>query len=177
MAPMLDEFARLAGTVPHARPQLPIVSTLTGEPVNAFTPSYWADQIRGTVRFADAITRMRAQKVARFVELGPDANLIGAIDETCGDGALAVALLRRDRPEPAGAVTALARLWADGGRVDWHAFYAHTDARTTDLPTYPFARDRYWMQNPEGATPRATARRAHRRRRPAVRDRLAPGDH
>ncbi|MEW2453734.1 type I polyketide synthase [Streptomyces albus] len=154
MDPMLDEFARLAGTVPHARPQLPIVSTLTGEPVNAFTPSYWADQIRGTVRFADAITRMRAQKVARFVELGPDTNLVGAIDETCGDGALAVALLRRDRPEPTSAVTALARLWADGGRVDWHAFYAHTDARTTDLPTYPFARDRYWMQNPEGTSPR-----------------------
>ncbi|MFD9905386.1 type I polyketide synthase [Streptomyces sp. NPDC059063] len=154
MDPMLDEFARLAATVTYARPQLPIVSTLTGEPVTEFTPSYWTDQARGTVRFADAITWMRAQGVARFVELGPDTNLVGAIDETCGDGALAVALLRRDRPEPTSAVTALARLWVDGGRVDWQAFYARTGAQITDLPTYPFARDRYWMQNPDGALPR-----------------------
>uniref|UniRef100_UPI00055D1C9F beta-ketoacyl synthase N-terminal-like domain-containing protein n=1 Tax=unclassified Streptomyces TaxID=2593676 RepID=UPI00055D1C9F len=53
--------------------------------------------------------------------------------------------------EPATAVTALARLWADGADVDWAAFYAPTGARTVDLPTYAFQHQRYWLEGGAGA--------------------------
>ncbi|MFI1019121.1 type I polyketide synthase, partial [Streptomyces sp. NPDC020965] len=149
MDPMLDAFRAEAAGIEHQHPRIPIVSTLTGEPVTDFTADYWTDQVRGTVRFADAVARLRSLGATRFIELGPDATLIGAIGETCEDGALAVPLLRRDRMEPDSTVTALARLWVDGGPVDWAAFYAPTGASPTDLPTYPFAGDRYWMENPE----------------------------
>nr|AKA59090.1 type-I PKS [Streptomyces sp. WAC2288] len=145
MDPMLDAFREVASTLTYARPNTPIVSTLSGEPVTEFTADYWTDQVRGTVRFADALTHLTGLGVTRFLEVGPDATLIGAIGETCGDETLAVALLRRDRPEPTTAVTTLARLWADGGTVDWAAFYAPTGAQTTDLPTYPFQHQRYWL--------------------------------
>ncbi|WP_033230425.1 type I polyketide synthase, partial [Streptomyces graminis] len=144
MDPMLEEFGRVADGIEMRRPEMPIVSTLTGELIEEFSASYWADQVRGTVRFADAITRLKSLGVARFVTLGPDAGLVGAVEETYGDETLAVSLLGRDRPEPHTAVTALARLWADGGPVDWAAFYAPTGARTVDLPTYAFQRSRYW---------------------------------
>ncbi|MEB3961658.1 acyltransferase domain-containing protein, partial [Streptomyces kunmingensis] len=151
MDPMLVDFAAAAGELTYGTPRIPIVSTLTGEPVAEFTASYWVDQVRGTVRFADAVGHCKAQGVTRFLELGPDASLTGAIDETYDGDALTVATLRRDRPEPATAVRALAHLWTDGHPVDWQHFYAPTDVHFTDLPTYPFARDRYWMRNPEGA--------------------------
>uniref|UniRef100_UPI00056A0374 acyltransferase domain-containing protein n=1 Tax=Streptomyces sp. NRRL F-5639 TaxID=1463867 RepID=UPI00056A0374 len=144
MDPMLAEFGRVADGIEMRRPEMPIVSTLTGELIEEFSASYWADQVRGTVRFADAITRLKSLGVARFVTLGPDAGLVGAVEETYGDETLAVSLLGRDRPEPHTAVTALARLWVDGGPVDWAAFYAPTGARTVDLPTYAFQRSRYW---------------------------------
>ncbi|MGK4910007.1 SDR family NAD(P)-dependent oxidoreductase, partial [Streptomyces albus] len=144
MDPMQEEFGRVADGIEMRRPEMPIVSTLTGELIEEFSASYWADQVRGTVRFADAITRLKSLSVARFVTLGPDAGLVGAVEETYGDETLAVSLLGRDRPEPHTAVTALARLWADGGPVDWAAFYAPTGARTVDLPTYAFQRSRYW---------------------------------
>ncbi|MFE7622295.1 type I polyketide synthase [Streptomyces sp. NPDC057509] len=158
MDPMLAEFTAAAGKLTYGTPHIPIVSTLTGEPVSGFTASYWTDQVRGTVRFADAITHLKSLGVTRFLELGPDATLTGAIDETCEGDALTVAALNRKRPESDTPVRALAQLWADGHPVDWHHFYAATDAQRTDLPTYPFARDRYWMQNPEGAKPQRQER-------------------
>ncbi|MFI8091358.1 type I polyketide synthase [Streptomyces sp. NPDC086080] len=144
MDPMLDEFTRRAAELAYARPRIPIVSTLTGEQVEEFTPAYWADQVRGTVRFADAITRMASLGVTRFLELGPDTSLVAAVGETC-EQALAVAALRRDKPEPVTAVAALAQLWASGAEVDWAAFYGPTGAKVTGLPTQAFERRRYWL--------------------------------
>ncbi|WP_374251192.1 type I polyketide synthase [Micromonospora sp. R77] len=152
MDPMLAEFTRVAGTVPMRRPRIPIVSTLTGEPITEFTASYWADQVRGTVAFAAAVDRATRLGVTRFVEVGPDASLVGAVADS-GDGVLAVPMLRRDRPEPATAVTALARLWADGGTVDWAALLAPTGARVVDLPTYAFQHQRYWPKPRPAASP------------------------
>ncbi|MEB3963134.1 acyltransferase domain-containing protein, partial [Streptomyces kunmingensis] len=144
MDPMLVELASAAGELTYDTPRIPIISTLTGEPVTEFTASYWADQVRGTVRFADAITTLKSLNVTRFLELGPDATLTGAIDETYDGETLAVAVLNRKQPEPVTAVTALARLWADGADIDWAAFYAPTGAAVVDLPTYAFQRERFW---------------------------------
>ncbi|MEU0132359.1 SDR family NAD(P)-dependent oxidoreductase, partial [Streptomyces sp. NPDC006289] len=147
MEPMLSEFTAAAASSAYERPRIPIVSTLTGEPVEEFTPEYWADQVRGTVVFADAISRLAALGVTRFVEVGPDATLVGAISETCEE-ALAVPVLHRERPEAASAVTALAHLWVSGAAVDWAAFHAPTGARVTSLPTYAFQRKPYWPTPP-----------------------------
>ncbi|WP_284350450.1 beta-ketoacyl synthase N-terminal-like domain-containing protein, partial [Streptomyces sp. A 4/2] len=143
MDPMLEAFGDAASGIEMHRPQIPVVSTLTGELVEKFTGRYWVDQVRGTVRFADAVTRLRALGVSRFVEVGPDASLVGAVGETC-EGAPAVPLLHRKRPESGTVVTALARLWVDGCPVDWQGFYAPTGAVAVDLPTYVFQRERYW---------------------------------
>ncbi|MFE0062855.1 type I polyketide synthase, partial [Streptomyces sp. NPDC059003] len=149
MDPMLEAFTETAATLEYARPRIPIVSTLTGEPVAEFTASYWVDQVRGTVRFGDAISCLTSLGVIRFVELGPDASLVGAIGEV-DDDALAVPVIHRKRPEASTAIAALARLWTDGAEVDWTAFYAPTGAGHVDLPTYAFQRRRYWLDGAAG---------------------------
>ncbi|MFD7862992.1 type I polyketide synthase [Streptomyces sp. NPDC059783] len=156
MDPMLSEFRAAADELTYAAPRIPIVSTLTGETVTAFTAAYWTDQVRGTVRFADALTRLRDIGVTRLLELGPDAGLVGAIDETYDGDALAVPALHRSRPEPTTAVTALARLWADGADVDWAAYFAPAGAQVAELPTYAFQRRHYWLED-RNAPARPTA--------------------
>ncbi|MFE0060362.1 type I polyketide synthase [Streptomyces sp. NPDC059003] len=148
MDPMLEEFGQAAAAVSYGHPSIPIVSTLTGELTEEFTAPYWVDQVRGTVAFADAISRLTALGVTRYVEVGPDATLTAAVEETAtaddASAPLAVPVLHRKRPEAVSAVTALAHLWAAGVDVDWAAFYAPTGARTVDLPTYAFQHQRYW---------------------------------
>ncbi len=39
----------------------------------------------------------------------------------------------------------LLELWVKGFNIDWYALYAEKKARRISLPTYPFARDRYWL--------------------------------
>ncbi|MEB3963748.1 acyltransferase domain-containing protein, partial [Streptomyces kunmingensis] len=75
MDPMLTELASAAGELTYDTPRIPIVSTVTGELTEEFSASYWVDQVRGTVRFADAITTLKSLNVTRFLELGPDATL------------------------------------------------------------------------------------------------------
>ncbi|MDF4005205.1 amino acid adenylation domain-containing protein [Luteibacter sp. PPL552] len=41
--------------------------------------------------------------------------------------------------------------WVNGGSVDWVARYGATRPRRIRLPTYPFARDRYWVPTPAAA--------------------------
>jgi phthiocerol/phenolphthiocerol synthesis type-I polyketide synthase E len=43
-------------------------------------------------------------------------------------------------------LTTLGRLWIAGVQVDWSGYYAHERRRRVPLPTYPFDRQRYWIE-------------------------------
>ncbi|WP_239101860.1 phosphopantetheine-binding protein, partial [Microbispora amethystogenes] len=112
------------------------------------TPQYWVGQVRGAVRFADAVTTLAAQGVTRFVELGPDAVLTAMAQQTldeAADSAVFTATMRAGRPEQGTVVAALGQLHTAGVPIDWQAFYADRGATRVDLPTYAFQRQRYWI--------------------------------
>ena len=73
MEPMLDDFRAVTEELSYERPQLPVVSTVTGTPVTdeLMSPQYWVEHVRRTVRFADAVATLAGQTVTRFLELGP----------------------------------------------------------------------------------------------------------
>ncbi|WP_226961553.1 MULTISPECIES: type I polyketide synthase [Streptomyces] len=131
MDPMLDDFRQVLANVTFNEPIIPMVSDVTD-------PEYWVRHVREAVRFHDGVQAATELGVSRFVEVGPDAALSSLVPGC-------VPMLRRDRDEPATAVTALARLWATGGTVNWQALYDGSGARAVDLPTYPFQRRRYWI--------------------------------
>ncbi|HEX3525457.1 MAG TPA: SDR family NAD(P)-dependent oxidoreductase [Thermoanaerobaculia bacterium] len=47
-------------------------------------------------------------------------------------------------------------LWVKGMKVDWDRFYGEPKPRRLSLPTYPFARERYWATGATGAIWAAT---------------------
>ncbi|MBT3155389.1 SDR family NAD(P)-dependent oxidoreductase [Streptomyces sp. CHD11] len=154
MDPMLAPYRAVLADVAFHEPLLPIVSTVTGEPVAAETvgsAEYWVRQVREPVRFAATMSRLQEDGVTRFIGIGPDA-AITTMAEGCfarrdpGPAPVALPVLRTDRPEPATALTALASAHVHGVEVDWHQVFAGTGAATVDLPTYAFQRDRYWME-------------------------------
>ncbi|MFJ9847183.1 SDR family NAD(P)-dependent oxidoreductase [Kitasatospora sp. NPDC101155] len=151
MEPMLAEFAEVAAGLEFRRPRIPIVSTVTGKPVPAeriASAEYWVEQVRGTVRFADAVRSMAEAGVGTFLEVGPDA-VLSALGPDClpaGAEALFVPALRDQRSEPETALTALAQLYRAGTAIDWTARFGERSGPGIELPTYPFQRERYWYQ-------------------------------
>ncbi|MEV6949850.1 type I polyketide synthase, partial [Streptomyces sp. NPDC051172] len=150
MDPMLAEFTRAAARLGFAAPALPIVSTVTGAPLDtadALGPEYWARHARRTVRFADAVCRLRADGVTTFVEIGPDA-VLTAMGRDClsddGEPAEFVPLLRRGHAQERTVAEALARLHVRGVVPDWTTVYELHRPRRIELPTYAFQRRRYW---------------------------------
>ncbi|MFD0344740.1 SDR family NAD(P)-dependent oxidoreductase, partial [Streptomyces sp. NPDC127117] len=135
-------------------PKLPIVSNLTGEIAGEelLTADYWVDHVRRAVRFLDGVRHLESQGVTTYVELGP-GGVLSAMGQDCisDEDATFVPALRKNRTEPEALTTALAELHVRGTAVDWTTYYANTGARRTDLPTYAFQHQRYWLASSGGS--------------------------
>ncbi|WP_435862258.1 type I polyketide synthase, partial [Streptomyces lavendulae] len=156
MDAMLDEFRRVAQVLDYAAPTLPVVSLLTGTTATAAEladPEHWVRHVREAVRFLDGVRTLRARGADSFLELGPDP-VLTAMAHDClvtdpqdpANPGFASAL-RAGRSEPATLLDAVARMFVRGTDVDWAACYAGTGARSVELPTYAFQRQRYWMNS------------------------------
>ncbi|MGW7055374.1 SDR family NAD(P)-dependent oxidoreductase [Streptomyces sp. NPDC054887] len=167
MEPMLEEFRAVAAGLTYGQPRIAVVSTLTGSPVGPDrlgSADYWAEHVRQPVRFADAVRNLRAEGVAQYLEIGPDAVLTAMARETVdaladsgatGPAAAAevvVPALRRERSEPGTLLTALGGLHVRGTSADWSAAFDGAGATRVDLPTYAFQRERYWAEMAAAAT-------------------------
>ncbi|MGC0328984.1 acyl transferase domain-containing protein/acyl carrier protein [Streptomyces sp. SAI-170] len=152
MDAMLDDFAAVVRGIAFAEPAIPMVSDLTGQQATADelrSPEYWVRHVREAVRFHDGVRTLEKLGVTRFVEVGPDGVLTALARQsltTAEDRVVLLPLLRKDRPEPATALTALAGLYVSGLDPDWAAVLAGHGARRVPLPVYAFQRRRYWLQ-------------------------------
>ncbi|GDY42842.1 hypothetical protein SANT12839_037240 [Streptomyces antimycoticus] len=154
---MLDAFREVAQSLTYEAPRIPIVSNLTGNVVSAeeiTSPDFWVRHVREAVRFLDGVHTLEAQGVTSYLELGPDGVLTAMAQECVTDpesDAAFAAVLRKDRTEAETLMAAIARAHVRGVAVDWEAFFSGTGAQRTELPTYPFQRERYWLEAPAGA--------------------------
>ncbi|WP_254393860.1 type I polyketide synthase, partial [Streptomyces buecherae] len=154
MDAMLDDFRRVVGALSFASPSIDLVSNVTGKVADAevCSPEYWVRHVREAVRFADGVRTLDAQGVTTFLEVGPDG-VLSAMAQDClaeradsGSAPVVVPVLRKDRSEAVALTTTLARLHVHGSVVDWRPAFDGLEARRVDLPTYPFQRQRYWIE-------------------------------
>jgi myxalamid-type polyketide synthase MxaD len=114
---------------------------------------YWAANLRQPVLFADAVRRVVADNPSErvlFLELSPHPILTSAVEQTLEDAGRddrAICSGRRGGPEQAVLLASLGRLHALGATVDWPHFYAGAENSVVDLPTYPWQRNRYWLES------------------------------
>jgi acyl transferase domain-containing protein len=150
IGPLTDLFAKF----PLNSPTLPYISCVSGTWVTATEatdPAYWARHCRETVRFTEGIRRIEDLAEGRILlEAGPGRTL----------GTLARQGLAH--PDAATILTPLANsldggddilamlhaagsLWVRGVPLDWTAFH-DSPRRRCPLPTYPFERQRFWIE-------------------------------
>ncbi|MEU2510919.1 SDR family NAD(P)-dependent oxidoreductase [Streptomyces syringium] len=159
--PALADFRAVAETMRFGQARIPVVSTVRTDRAMD-TADYWVDQLRGSVRFADAVQQAHASGATAFLEVGPDAVLAPAAEACLPDTTVRpVALLRRGRDDVRAATEALGLLHTHGLDVDWTAVHAGRPTGRVPLPTYAFSGRRYWPepavpQQPEPAAPAPT---------------------
>jgi acyl transferase domain-containing protein/NADPH:quinone reductase-like Zn-dependent oxidoreductase/SAM-dependent methyltransferase/acyl carrier protein len=166
--PVLAEFEEAAKEVQYSAPQLPLFSSMRLEMVgrnNLLDAAYWRHNLRNTVRFSGAIGKLYEQGYRAFVEIGPSPILV-RMGSQCVPVAEGTWLpsLREDRDDCQQLLETLGQLYVNGVDVDWPGFYRDRRALKITLPTYPFQRERHWVDSPPcsqsragGATVQATA--------------------
>ena len=158
--PVAEEFRRRAAAVTYGRLSTPVVSNVTGDFVdrrNGYSAEYWARHLREPVRFSAGVARILTLPNPVLIEVGPGRSLISlAAQHPAADGVAGAATMPSSNGPSDTAVRALldavGTAWAAGAPVDWDAFTADLPRRRVPLPTYPFARDRHWLDAP-GANP------------------------
>jgi epothilone polyketide synthase D len=167
MAPILEQFGREAAAIPLKAPQLRVISNLTGGLAAAemSRPDYWVEHIRRPVRFAEGMTTLLAQEVDIILEVGPKPVLLGMgldcqLPATTGRPRHWLPSLRPGRSDWEEMLASLAHIWVRGLDVNWHGFDAGYGRQRIALPTYPWQRQRYWVELPSAspADPQAAAR-------------------
>jgi acyl transferase domain-containing protein/NADPH:quinone reductase-like Zn-dependent oxidoreductase/SAM-dependent methyltransferase/acyl carrier protein len=161
MDPVLDEFERALERVHFREPQLAVISNVSGRAAltgDLTNPNYWRRHLRQPVRFADGIKSLLGMGHRWFVEIGPHPALTGAAKIVADDPQVKwLASLRRGTGDWSSMLQSLAVLYAGGAAVDWNAFDAPYARRRVVLPTYPFERQRHWIDVPKKADSKPVA--------------------
>ena len=172
MEPMLDEFEAVVREIRFSAPRVPIISNLTGQRLefNSRDPqstnqelgSYWRRHVREAVRFAESARTLHAQGYEFFLEVGPNPALTSMGMQCVPEGyGKWIPSLRQGRDDEQQLLKSLANLFTSGVEVDWAGFERPFSRRRIALPTYPFQRERFWIEEHKGpkakpATPNAT---------------------
>lgn len=141
----------LAGIAPRPA-DVPFYSTVTGAALDTRTldAGYWYRNLRQTVELRRAVGTALDAGIRAFVEVSPHPVLTVAVEETAsaaGTDVMVCGTTQRDDGGLARFHASAGALWAAGLAVDWRPAYAHLPAGHIDLPTYPFQRQRYWLED------------------------------
>jgi acyl transferase domain-containing protein/surfactin synthase thioesterase subunit/acyl carrier protein len=125
---------------------LPIASTVTGTKGALFDAQHWGDNIRNSVRFAEAVECLLDEQYNLFLEISPHHVLAESI-AGCLAGKQAVILpsMQRQQVEHDTLFSSLGRLYTLGYPIEWKGLYVQSE-RCVPLPSNPWQRESYWLE-------------------------------
>lgn len=162
--PLVEPFSQFVATLPRHEPQIPFISNVTGTwltAAEATDPNYWGQHLRQTVQFGAGISTLLAEPGYVFVEIGPGRTLsaLARFQASKEQRQAILSTLRHPYDQVndnAFLLATLGKLWLAGVTPDWQERYGTETPRRVPLPTYPFERQRYWIE-PGQTTPAAAA--------------------
>ncbi|MCL5996214.1 MAG: type I polyketide synthase [Chloroflexi bacterium] len=167
--PILPAFERTAAEVAYSAPRIALVSNVTGQWASGddvVRATYWRQHVRAAVQFAAGIRTMVERGYDLFLEIGPAPTLTAMGQRCVPDGAAQeraitwLPSLRQGQDDSKQMLESLAALFVRGAAVDWASFDQGYARQRVCLPTYPFQRERYWLNVPRRAVTGAAAQAA-----------------
>ncbi|OYD96059.1 polyketide synthase [Nostoc sp. 'Peltigera membranacea cyanobiont' 213] len=152
MDSILEPFTKQVEKVKLNPPQIPFISNLTGTWITnneATNPSYWAKHLRHTVRFSTGIAELIKESEQILLEVGPGQTLNTFVKQQTNQSIVLSSMRhpKEQKSDVAFLLNTLGRLWLAGVQVDWDGFYVTEQRHRMPLPTYPFERQRYWIES------------------------------
>ena len=107
---------------------------------------YWAGQIVGRGKIGRAMEAVAEQGCQINLEIGPGRGWL-AMGRECagGEGKLWLPSLGTGGSDGQQMLESLGQIYVAGSEVDWEGFDARYRRRRVALPTYPFERQRHWL--------------------------------
>ncbi|WP_437670504.1 type I polyketide synthase [Sorangium sp. So ce131] len=145
----------LAGLAPRSS-QVPFYSTVAAERLdgNELDGAYWFRNLREPVRFADTMQELLADGHRVFIEVSSHPMLSVALNgalEAAGLSGAVVGSLRRNEGTYGRVLLSFSELFARGLGLDWTKVIPR--GARVPLPTYPFQRERYWIEAQAPSSP------------------------
>ena len=154
MEPMLDPLEAAASRITYHAPRISLISNLTGAlitPESGIDAGYWRRHARHTVQFLAGVRTVVQLGCDTVVEIGPTASLC-SLGRAClpRQDLTWLPSMQRGREEWPEILQSLATLYVGGADIDWVGFDRGYQRRKVALPTYPFQRQRYWVERTPG---------------------------
>ncbi|MEH1949613.1 MAG: beta-ketoacyl synthase N-terminal-like domain-containing protein [Nostoc sp.] len=152
MESISGEFEAVAREITYNQPRIPLISYVTGQQVTdkIATPEYWTNHIRQPVHFGQSMQTLHQEGYKLFLEIGPKPILLDmarqCVPEEVGIWLPSLHPLQEDWQQ---MLSSLGQLYTKGVKVDWSGFDQDYSRRKVALPTYPFQRQRYWLETSE----------------------------
>ena len=161
MEPMLAAWRDVLSGIALHTPTLAYISNVSGGWAQAdevTDAEYWVRHLRNTVRFAAGLDTLYSPAATLkgprlLVEVGPGQ----VLTRLARRHAAARGVIALQPGHVAGAADAasawhraIGQLWAGGANLDWNAYHGGLPRRRVPLPTYPFERQRHWVDAPSG---------------------------
>ncbi len=148
MEPIGAAFEARAGEVVYAAPRLPVISNLTGVPLEMVNAGYWRAHMRQAVRFSQGLETLGALGCDVLIEIGPRPVLIQLARQAAGGQPQRRYLTSLKGPgtdEWDIFCLAVQELYAAGAEIDWTGWNRDYRRHKVDAPLYPFERRRHWI--------------------------------
>jgi len=161
--PILEPFSRIVAELQMNEPQIPFISNVTGRWITgaeAQSVEYWVRHLRQGVRFGDGIAELVKEPSRILLEVGPGANLstLARSQMPAQERLTRVVSSMRHPQEQVSDCNVLlgaaGRLWLTGVELKWEGMWSDEQRRRVPLPTYPFERQRFWV---DAQMPQATS--------------------
>ena len=151
MDPMLDAFRKYMQGVRLKPFEIPYLSNVSGTWITAAQatdPAYWVTHLRQTVKFSDCLAELFREPGRVLVEVGPGQALASLARLHPDKNAKVFSSVRHPQEKVSDVhflLNTLGQVWISGVPVDWSALHSGESVQRVPLPTYPFERQRFWI--------------------------------
>jgi iterative type I PKS product template protein len=152
--PILEKFKAVAASVVFSKPEIPVMSPLTGEIIREagiIDADYLARHARETVNFRTALSTGQDGKLfdakTAWLEIGAHPVCSGMVKSTLGGTPVAAGSLRRNEDPWKTLSNTIVTLFLAGVYIDFNEYHRlFNDAQEMyTLPTYAFDSKKYWL--------------------------------